>query len=306
MAEDREDFLDEDPEISGQKFVLLSFISPEKVLARKDLFFFEQFLKDYEVQWKTKNLEKFLADQVLAFNNKLDAEANKLLEKGLGDQAEICRASRVAIDVTIAAYQEFVKQNQKDITSTTIKEAYDDFFYKNSKKLEDEFYAKNNFHTTVRGLKVRGVYGQQEEAVARSKKLQRNDKVHNIFVGEVGKWLPWDPEPKDIKEQEYAEEQLNQLMKGYKENEEAREKFFSDNPQAKKRAQDSRGVKNVVTDKAVASSGVTIERVASDDASATASMFAPATSSEQNAALFGGPADLALERKLKRDEEKKD
>jgi hypothetical protein len=61
--------------------------------------------------------------------------------------------------------------------------------------------------------------------VARSKKLQRQDQIHNIFVGEIGKWLPWDPEPSQIAEQEYAEEQLNTLMKKYKENEEQREEF---------------------------------------------------------------------------------
>jgi len=44
-------------------------------------------------------------------------------------------------------------------------------------------------------------------------------------VGEVGKWLPWDPEPAEVSEQEYAEEQLNTLMKKYKENEEQREQF---------------------------------------------------------------------------------
>jgi hypothetical protein len=49
---DVEDFLTEDPEIPSQRFVLLSFLSPEKVLARKDLFFFEEFLKNYEVEWK--------------------------------------------------------------------------------------------------------------------------------------------------------------------------------------------------------------------------------------------------------------
>ena len=41
----------------------------------------------------------------------------------------------------------------------------------------------------------------------------------------VGKWLPWDPEPSQVGEQEYAEEKLNSLMKNYKENEEAKDLF---------------------------------------------------------------------------------
>jgi len=53
-----EDFLDEDTEIPGQRYVLLSFLSPEKVLDKKELFFFQKFLHAYEVDWKIKNLEK--------------------------------------------------------------------------------------------------------------------------------------------------------------------------------------------------------------------------------------------------------
>ena len=50
------DLLDEDQPIAGQKFVCLSFISPEKVLKDKNLFFFEQFMKQYDMY---KSLEKF-------------------------------------------------------------------------------------------------------------------------------------------------------------------------------------------------------------------------------------------------------
>lgn len=266
---DQEDFLNEDPDIPGQRFVLLSFLSPEKVLSRKDLFFFEQFVKNYEVEWKVKNLEKFLADSVKTINDRLDKEYVKLIEKNLNDEAEVIRTSKLPVDSVLTAYQDFVRENRKAITTTTIKESYDDFLYKEGKKLEDEFFAKNNFQTTVRGLKIRGTYGTQEEAVARSKKLQRNDPIHNIFVGEVGKWLPWDPDPKDIAEQEYAEEQLNKLMKGYKENEEAREKFYQENPALKgKKAE--KGVSN---------------------------MFNVSKIEEEVKDLFDGPADLAMERK---------
>ncbi len=50
---DEEDFLTEDPEISSQKIVLLSFLSPEKILANKAVYCFTQFVRDYEIQWKT-------------------------------------------------------------------------------------------------------------------------------------------------------------------------------------------------------------------------------------------------------------
>jgi hypothetical protein len=83
----------------------------------------------------------------------------------------------------------------------------------------------------MRGLKVRGVYGSAEEASMRAKKLQRSDRLHNIYLGAVGKWVPWDPSPNAIQDQEYAEDQLNSLMKKYKENDEMLEKFYTETRQ---------------------------------------------------------------------------
>jgi hypothetical protein len=276
----REDFLDEDNELPGQRYVLLSFISPEKVLERKENYFFEQFLKNYEITWKTKNLEKFLAKQVLDFNAKIDAEVNRLEAAELKEASEICRQSRIPVDIVLSAYQDFVKENAKEITATSIKEKYDDFMYSNEKKLEEEFFKKNDFHTSIRGLKVRGSYSSQEEAAARAKKLQRNDPIHNIYVAEVGKWLAWDPNPQNVQTQEYQEEELNSLMKAYKENEEAREQFYNKNPEAKT---------------AVNKKGVRGEKE-------IMSIVGP---TEEHSNIFDGPADLALERKLEREKENK-
>ena len=64
MAEEREDFLTEDADVPGQKFCLLSFLSPEKVLANKDLFFFEKFLNSFELSFRVKTFETYLMSQV--------------------------------------------------------------------------------------------------------------------------------------------------------------------------------------------------------------------------------------------------
>jgi hypothetical protein len=70
---------------------------------------------------------------------------------------------------------------------------------------------------SVRGLKIRGVFTTREEADERADQLSKTDDFH-VFVGEVGKWLPWDPDPNDVKDQVYQEKELNDLMKGYKDN----------------------------------------------------------------------------------------
>ena len=50
------DLLDEDKPLAGQKFVCLSFVSPEKVVKHKDSFFFDEFAKQWEL---SKSMEKF-------------------------------------------------------------------------------------------------------------------------------------------------------------------------------------------------------------------------------------------------------
>lgn len=293
-TEPREDFLEEDQEIPGQKFCLLSFLSPEKVLANKDSFFFSKFVKDYEVQYKTKKLESFLVDTVRSINNKLEDEAVNFEKADLSGAAVLCRSSQIKIENVLADLEGYVRKNLKEINDTKISEDFDDFMFKNKTQLEDEFYAKNNFRTTVRGLKVRGVYGSQQEAISRSKKLQRSDPIHNIFVGEIGKWLPWDPSPNDVAEQEYAEDQLNTLMKKYKENEEAREEFYQ--KQRKEGRQAGRGVHSM--------SGSS-ETKSEETALPSTEGFSNAASNNSYSSMFSGLADLALERKMKKKEEEK-
>jgi hypothetical protein len=292
---EREDFLEEDAPIAGQRFCLLSFLSPEKVLANKSIFMFQRFLDSYEFVSRTKNLEAFLVKTVGDINSKLDKEADAFLERDMSGCADICRSSKLRLDTLMDEFHGFVKKNERELRESKLREAYDDFIFANKAKLEDDFYVKNEFRTTVRGLKVRGVYGSQDEAVARSKRLQRLDPLHNIFVGEIGKWLPWDPEPTEVAEQEYAEEQLNTLMKKYKENEELKEQFHRENRE-----------RIAKQGKKAAEPGVVITReeegAAPAPAPAAATGAAAGGVTQTFADMFGGsgPADLAIARKLER------
>jgi len=65
---------------------------------------------------------------------------------------------------------------------------------------------------TVRGVKVRGVYATEEAARNAAAKFKKTDKYFDVFVGEVGKWLPWDPNPMDIGEAVYNKKKQTQIM----------------------------------------------------------------------------------------------
>ena len=55
------DYLDEDPEIPTQKYCIVSFISPEKVIQDKNQFMFEKFVQWQDWEWKVKGLESLMA-----------------------------------------------------------------------------------------------------------------------------------------------------------------------------------------------------------------------------------------------------
>ena len=282
--EKKEVYLEADREIPGQHFVCLSFISPNKVLKNKDLYYFRKFLNDYEIQYKIKATESFVMKQAnklqTAASSVQDVLENLMLKKeGLsvedisGALAFVKTARASITSGAVADLEEHVKSEMNDFKEATLLDAYETFVFKNKKKMEDDFFAENSFRTTVQGLKVRGVYDTYNEALARAKTLQKLDSSFNVYVGQMGFWLPWDPDPMDVANQEYADDQLNTLMKKYKENETERDEFYAKTKTERVGAVKPRGV--------VGPSGMGV---------------AGATSEAPPTDMFGGD-DLVLRRK---------
>ena len=126
---------------------------------------------------------------------------------------------------------------------------YESWIFTREKELEDKYNDTIDFQTSMRGIKVRGTYDTLKEAQVRAKVLQRRDKNFNVFVGQVGYWLPWDPSTEDIKDQEYQEDQLNQLMKKYNENVDEKEEYYEQEKQEKIRKARQENRKKNKTDK---------------------------------------------------------
>ena len=134
-------------------------------------------------------------------------------------------------DKKIFFLHKFMENFSKEykLEHSELQSKYKDFLYSNEENLDKEFYENNNFNTSMRGLKVRGVYDTLKEANSKAKKIQQNDKSFSVFVGQVGYWLPWDPSSDKIESQEYSEKQLNELVKCYKENQEKKNQHFQEN-----------------------------------------------------------------------------
>lgn len=192
MSELNEDFLSVDNRIPGQNFCCISFLSPEKVMKNKEVFFVTKFLHH-------------------VFNSQ----------------------ERVYSDVREKM------QDTKNITYNYINELYNDWKFNKNNDLELEFSEVNDYATSMRGVKVRGTYETLREAKKRAQLLQKRDRNFNVFVGQVGYWLPWDPEANDVEEQEYQEGRLNELMKKYQENADNRDFMYEqDKDERLKRARE--------------------------------------------------------------------
>lgn len=180
------DLLDEDKPIAGQKFVCLSFISPEKILKQKEMFYFDKFLKQFEFN---KSMEKF--NQFLNF---------------------ISFKYNLKQDLIQEDFKEYLKEERENLFFSTLEDDYKTFLEQREEELEKEFNEINSFQTNTRGIKVRGCFSTQEEAELRCKLIREFDPNHDVYVGPVGIWVPFHPEAYRTGRVEYLEEELNRLM----------------------------------------------------------------------------------------------
>lgn len=78
-------------------------------------------------------------------------------------------------------------------------------------------------------MKIRGVFATEEEAGAYVKRLQRSgDNSVDIFLMSLYNWCPCPPNPMEIETQEYQEEFLQDLMKGYAESQRSAKELFNE------------------------------------------------------------------------------
>ena len=193
------DLLDEDKPIAGQKFVCLSFISPEKILKQKEHFYFDKFLKHFDFNKSMEKFNQFLNFLSFKYNLKQD-----LIQED---------------------FQEYLKEEREKLFFSTLEDDYKTFLEQREEELEKEFNAIHNFQTNTRGIKVRGSFASQEEAELRCKMIREFDPNHDVYVGPVGVWVPFHPEAYRTGRVEYLEEELNRLMSEKTKN----EKFAKDN-----------------------------------------------------------------------------
>merc|ERR1711935_12618 len=200
---ENETYLEGDTPIPGQNFCCISFLSPEEVVKSKEVYMFHRFMTQKYGEWDKK------IDEVM---KKSDDKLKNRIEKELREKLRL----------------------EMKYTYNQFRSNYFDFTYKFHDDLEKDFSEKNEYRTSIRGVKVRGVYETQKEAEIKAKMLQKRDRTFHVFVGSVGQWLPWDPCADRVQNEEYLEDELNKLMKEYKKNEINKDLFYEDQKRERK------------------------------------------------------------------------
>jgi hypothetical protein len=216
------DYLDVDNPIPGQNYTCISFVSPDETMKQKELFLFNKYMNQ-----RCGELENEVSEVIKKCSDELK---NKI-------ERDIVEKLRLEMKYT---YNEF-------------KSKYDDFRYKYNDELNDAFEKISDKKTSIRGVKVRGCYDSYDQAERRAKALQRTDRSFHVFVGQVGYWLPWDPNADQVQDEEYLEGELNTLMQEYKKNEINRDIFYEDQKREK--------LKDAERERMAAESGNKIEEV---------------------------------------------
>ena len=194
------DMLEEDKPLAGQAYVCMSFVSPENHIKKFEEFQFGKFVSQWDLTRSLKSFEGFV--RFTAFKYKLDVESLQ------------------------TDFNDFCKSEIDSIKTTSLSDDFKNFVDSNESAMYKEFNKQNNFQTSIRGVKVRGSFPTQEEAELRCKMLRNVDPNHDVYVGPVGMWMPFDPVAYKTGRVEYMEEELNQLMHEKHKNEtNARQEF---------------------------------------------------------------------------------
>ena len=140
------DLLDQDPRKLQDRNLLVCHLYLLKRYLKKRMYLFDQFIKQWEF---SKSMERYFDFiHFIAYKHSINVE--KLIDD----------------------FNDFVKEESLKLKKSGIENDYKNFIDKQEEKLNQDFSRDHAFQTSVRGLKIRGVFATQDEAEMKSKKLR--------------------------------------------------------------------------------------------------------------------------------------
>lgn len=197
------DHLDADPIKEDQSHFCISFLPPNE--SRNEQV--EALLYTYFILNKT-NIND-LYELVKNAKEQLDKIAEDPEEKDDPLEIEKKRTEEEFYQQLLNDYQTYKKENKAFLNDRLVKH-----FGKDIEKIP------------LQGaLKVRGAYKSEKKAFNKGKNLSKLDGF-TVFVGEMGKWMPFNPDKNRLENYKTTEEELNKLMIGQLEEREKAKNSF--------------------------------------------------------------------------------
>ena len=112
------DLLDEDKPLAGQKYCCISFVSPENILKQREQFYFQEFLKQWDLSKSVEKFHQFLNFVSYKYELEFDSVMNDL--------------------------QEFIKEENKKLQENSVSDDFKTFLDKNQENLDKTFNIENS------------------------------------------------------------------------------------------------------------------------------------------------------------------
>ena len=174
-----------DKPLAGQAFACFSFESPEEHIKNRDVFMFEEFVRQWEFRTSMKKFHQFL--QFMAHKHSIPVEP------------------------MMADYEEFARDEQK-LLKGGVDGDFKTFVENEGDRVNAKYSKEHNFQTAVRAVKFRGAFPSQDEAEFRAEMLNKEDPGFDTFVGPMGTWLLWHPDINKMKDVRYLNEEMDRMM----------------------------------------------------------------------------------------------
>lgn len=212
-----------------QNWAIISFISPEDRIKCRFIYEANRFLYT--------DVNKQLADTTINLTRNINIAFRKNLESKVSKykssddptyQATAELLSKVMDEIVLNEEEEMTRcLRSYKLDQQELLDRFEVYKTQNTKELESDFNLQFGSETSIRGVKVRGVFEDLADARKQAEKL-RNEYEPNIhaFVIPVGYWCPWDPSADAIQDQQHMVPELNDLMEKYNRNVEERNQFY--------------------------------------------------------------------------------
>jgi len=208
------------------KWAVVKFISPENNIQKKYLYDLNRFLYN-DVNKQLVDMSNCIVSNINNdFSTRLQRKIDSLQHENQKELVDCLTEIKKELKLDDEFHATSVLRQYR-IDQQDLKDRFDTYCLENRLALERDFAREVTPQTSIRGFKVSGASEELAEARSRAKHVNQDIEPYiHSYVVPMGRWVPWDPNPDAIQDQEYMLDELNNLMGQYKENAEAKNEVF--------------------------------------------------------------------------------